>query len=166
MYRIRDFYLKKVIDLNGKKLGTIVDIVIDFYKGKLLGFKVSNKYLLSKKNFVPIDKVLDISDCVIACEVRKNAGIEFKYIKDMEVKDLNGFTKGAVEDIIINKADFSIKGLIISSGFFDKLINGKKILLINDCILGENFILYTDKDTISFKSIPHSMERIYEKTRC
>ncbi|WP_244833053.1 PRC-barrel domain-containing protein [Clostridium sp. BJN0001] len=166
MYRVKDFYLKKVIDLNGRKLGTIVDVVIDFYKGILLGFKVSNRFILSKRNFVPIDKVIDISDCVIALEAQKNEGIEFKSIKNMEVKNSNGTTKGAIEDIIINKGDFSIKALIVSSGFFDKLINGKKILLINDCILGENFVIYTNTDTVSFKSIPHSMECIYEKTRC
>ena len=38
------------------------------------------------------------------------------------------------------------------------MIKGKEIILINKCILGERYILYTGNDDVLFKSMPHNMK--------
>ena len=69
-------------------------------------------------------------------------------------KDKNNIIKGVLEDLVIDKQDLSIKGLVISSGIFDRIIKGKEILLLKECILGEDFILYYGHNKVIFKSIP------------
>ena len=48
MYRIKDFFYKTVYDIKGKKLGSVRDIFIDFYKGKGNG-AISRKLLIEVK---------------------------------------------------------------------------------------------------------------------
>ena len=158
MFKTRDFYLKKVYNVEGKKIGTIEDLYIDFYLGKILGFKISNHVLFSKKDYVAMEDVIDIGEDVIINDIKKDNGLEFKEIKDMEVIDTLGSVKGVLEDLIIDKQDYSIKGIVISSGLIDKMIKGKEIILLNRCILGEKYILYTGNEGVLFKSMPHNIE--------
>lgn len=159
MFKTRDFYLKKVYSVEGKKIGVIEDLYIDFYCGKVIGFEVSNHSLFSKKNYVNIGDVIDIGDDMIISSINRGTGLKFKQIKDMEIMDTLGNVKGVLEDLIIDTQDYSIKGIVITSGLLDKMIKGKEIILINRCILGEKYILYTGNDGILFKSMPHNMEK-------
>jgi Uncharacterized protein conserved in bacteria len=158
MFKTRDFYFKKVYDLKGKKVGIIEDIYIDFYLGKIIGFKVSSSILFSKNNYVDMEEIIDIGEDVLINFIRKGKGLAFKELKYMEVIDKLGNIKGVLEDIIIDEMDYSIKAIVISSGLIDKMIKGKEIILLNKCILGEKYILYTGNDGVSFKSMPHNME--------
>jgi len=159
MFKTRDFYLKKVYSVDGKKIGVIEDLYIDFYYGKVIGFEVSNHSLFSKKNYVNIGDVIDIGDDMIISSINRGTGLKFKQIKDMDIIDTLGNVKGVLEDLIIDTQDYSIKGIVITSGLLDKMIKGKEIILINRCILGEKYILYTGNDGILFKSMPHNMEK-------
>lgn len=159
MFKTRDFYLKKVYSVEGKKIGVIEDLYIDFYYGKVIGFEVSNHSLFSKKNYVNIGDVIDIGEDMIISSINRGTGLKFKQIKDMDIIDTLGNVKGVLEDLIIDTQDYSIKGIVITSGLLDKMIKGKEIILINRCILGEKYILYTGNDGILFKSMPHNMEK-------
>lgn len=159
MFKTRDFYLKKVYSVEGKKIGVIEDLYIDFYYGKVIGFEVSNHSLFSKKNYVNIGDVIDSGDDMIISSINRGTGLKFKQIKDMDIIDTLGNVKGVLEDLIIDTQDYSIKGIVITSGLLDKMIKGKEIILINRCILGEKYILYTGNDGILFKSMPHNMEK-------
>lgn len=154
MLKIKDFYLLKVYDIKGKYLGIIDDIYINFDKSIIKGFSISNYLLFGKKNFIKINDIITIDDVMIVKELSKKEGISFKSIKDIDVKDKNNIIKGVLEDLIIEENDFSIKGLIISSGIFDRIIKGKEILLPKECVLGEDFILYFGCNTIKLKSMP------------
>lgn len=158
MIRTRDFYLKKVYDSNGKKIGTIEDIYIDFYNGKVVGFEVSNYNLFSKNNFIDINDVIYMEEYIVALQVKKGNGLKFKDIKAMDVMNKKNELMGVLDEIIINPEDNSIKGLILGSGLIDTMIHGKEILLINECVLGEKYILYTGNVKVLFKSMPHEME--------
>lgn len=158
MLRTRDFYLKKVYDTNGKKIGTIEDIYIDFYNGKVIGFEVSNYTLLSKKNYLDINEVIYMGEYIVAGSIKRGNGLKFKDIKAIDVINRERELIGILEELIISREDNSIKGLILSSGLIDTMIKGKEILLISDCILGEKCILYTGNLKVSFKSMPHEME--------
>ena len=160
MFKTRDFYFKKVYNIKGKKIGIIEDLYIDFYLGKVVGFKVSNSILFSKKNYVDMQDIIDIGEDVIINSIRKGEGLTFKEIKYMEIIDTLSNIKGVLEDIIIDIQDYSIKAIVISSGLIDKMIKGKQIILLNRCILGEKYILYTGNEGILFKSMPHNMEQL------
>jgi uncharacterized protein YrrD len=75
----------------------------------------------------------------------------------MEVISNEGNILGVVEDVLINLLNYSIKGMIVASGIFDKIYKGKRVLLINNSILGEKEILYYEDQRISFKSLPHNL---------
>ena len=164
MFKTRDFYFKKVYNVKGKRIGIIEDLYIDFYLGKIVGFKVSNSILFSKKNYLDMQDIIDIGEDVIVNSIRQGEGLTFKEIKYMEVIDTLSNIKGVLEDIIIDIQDYSIKAIVISSGLIDKMIKGKQIILINRCILGEEYILYTGNKGVLFKSMPHNMER-YNATK-
>ena len=145
----------KVYDIKGKYLGVIDDLCIDFYNAKVKGFFISNFLLLSNKNFIEIDDIISLDEVIIVKKIKHYKGLSFGDIKDMDIIDTENIMKGVLEDLIIEKADFSIKGLVMSSGIFDKMIKGKEILLVSECILGEDFILYHGSESIRLKSIPH-----------
>lgn len=154
MIKTKDFYLLKVYDMEGKYIGIIDDIYINFYKGTIEGFFISNYMFFRKKDFIKVNDIVSLQEVVIVKKVSKKEGISFKGIKDIEIKDKNTMLKGVLEDLIIEKDGLYIKGLIMSSGIFDKIIKGKEILLIKDCILGEEFILYNGNTEIKLKSTP------------
>ena len=164
MFKTRDFYFKKVYNIKGKKVGIIEDLYIDFFLGKVVGFKVSNSSFFSKNNYVDIQDIIDIGEDVIIDSIRKGTGLTFKELKYMEIIDKLSNVKGVLEDIIIDIRDYSIKAIVISSGLIDKMIKGKQIILLNRCILGEKYILYTGSEGILFKSMPHNLEQ-YNATK-
>lgn len=157
MLKTRDFYLIKVYDVKGKYLGVIDDIAIDFYKGEIIGFFVSNFSLFSKKNYIDKEYIISINEVVIVTSITRYIGLAFKTIKDMDIIDNSNTMRGVLEDLIIEKKDLSIKGLIMSSGIFDKMIKGKEILLLKQCILGEDFILYNGNESIRLQTLPHKI---------
>lgn len=164
MLKTRDFYLLKVYDIKGKYLGVIDDIAIDFYKGNIIGFFISNFSLFSKKNYINKDEIVAINEVVIVNSITYHKGLSFKEIKDMDIMDINNTMRGVLEDLIIEKKDLSIKGLIMSSGIFDKMLKGKEILLLKQCTLGEDFILYDGNDSIKLQTLPHNIG-MYDKLK-
>ena len=162
MFKSKDFYLKTIYDNKGKKLGVIEDICLDFYNGKITGFKSSSSGLLSKNSYIDIEDIIEIGESIIVYKISEEMGLELKSLKNMNVIDVNGFIKGILEDIIIDEYDYTINGIVISSGIIDRLIKGKEILLLDECILGEEYILYTGKNNVSFKTMPHNMEKSRE----
>ncbi|MBW6409835.1 PRC-barrel domain-containing protein [Clostridium weizhouense] len=164
MFKTKDFYLKKVYDINGKKIGVIQDIYIDFYDEQIVGFEISNLAFFSKKNYISIDDVIEIGEDVVVNNLEIGSGLKFRDIKDMDVVDTGSTVKGVVEDLLICEKDYSIKAIVVTSGLIDKMIRGKEIILLNECILGEDYILYTGKRGISFKTMPHNMNN-YEAVK-
>lgn len=63
---------------------------------------------------------------------------------------------GVVEDILVELESFSIKGLVVSTGFIDKILKGKHVILIKETILGEHNILFYGNEKLCLKSVPHN----------
>lgn len=155
--RRKDFVGMMVFDVGGKRVGTVSDIYIDFYRGVIKGFKISSFSLFKKKQFIAVEDILSLNEVIVTEKTTVEEGIAFLDIKDMEVINSEGNILGVVEDILINLMNYSIKGMIVASGIFDKIYKGKKVLLVNNSILGEKEILYCEDKRISFKSLPHNL---------
>lgn len=154
MFRSKDFYLKNIYNLKGNRMGRTKDIFIDFSRGQVVGIKVSNFTLKGKKNYLDVKKIMSFDEDILVTELENKEGLKFSDIKNMEVIDKAGNVRGELEDLIIDDKTFKITGLIISGGIIDKIIKGKEIILINQSILGEDYILYLGDDTVVVKNIP------------
>ncbi len=160
--RNKDFIGLSVFKANSKKIGIVVDILIDFYNSKITGFRMNSTNFFSKKTFVDIKDIITVKDKVIISKISEEKGIPFSELKDMDVIDKEGLMIGVVEDIVVDELDFAIKGVIISSGIFDKILRGKRVLLMDRAILGDKQVLSLEKENIYFKSLPHKMVDSHE----
>lgn len=157
MYKIKDFQNRNVITKEGKKIGFVKDILINYSQCKVIGFKVATMSLFSKDVIIREEDVLSINSNIIVNSKAEGKHLGFKEIKSIEVIDKNGCIIGALEDIIMDMSDFSIRALIISSGLINKMISGKIILLPKDTILGDRNIVYLGNTNIVLRSLPHNI---------
>ncbi|MGL4875922.1 MAG: PRC-barrel domain-containing protein [Clostridium sp.] len=166
MIRSKFFYMKKVYTKEGKYIGIIEDLAIDFYRGKICGFKVSLVSFLSKKNFLDIEDVISVDEHIIIEKMRSKKGLYFKDIRKLEILNLEGNMIGVFEDLIIERESNRICGLIVSTGIIEKVMRGKRVLLLDECILGEKFIIYIGCEKIELKIMIKGMEeKFYEKNK-
>ena len=154
LYKLKDFKYLDTYNCNGKKLGTINDIAINYFDKSIKGFIISCK-IFSKKNYVPKEDIVAIGSSIITKAVSTYNGLKFSDIKGMDIINKKGEVIGVVDELLIDDRDFSIKGLIASTGTFHKFVYGNRIFLLNDTILGDNNVLYYGEQEVIFKSMPH-----------
>ena len=157
MFKSKDFILMDVVTVEGKKIGFIKDLLIDFNAGKVIGFLISPYKLFRKNVSVLKQDIVYANKCMVVKKVDKNEHLCLHSFIDMDVIDKCNNIFGMVEDITFSGDTFAIKGIIVSSGFIINLFRGKRIMLINELILGEENILYIPNcSEYSFKSMPHN----------
>lgn len=157
MYKIKDFQNRNVITKEGKKLGFVKDILINYSQCKVIGFKVATMSLFSKDVIIREEDILSINNNIIVNSKGEGKHLGFKDIKSIEVIDRNGCIIGVLEDIIMDMNDFTIKALIISSGLINRMISGKIILLPKETILGDRNMVYLGNNKMVLKSLPHNI---------
>lgn len=150
--------LMDVLNIKGKKVGVVKDILIDFYNGEIKGFCISSYKIFKKNSAVLREDIISFNKKMIVSKITTNNSLTFSSIKSMDVLNKDGDIIGIVEDLIICKDTYKIKGVIISTGFVKDLVNGKRIILPKDLILGENSILYykEEKEILLFTK-PHKL---------
>lgn len=157
MYRLKNFLTKNVLYSNGKKVGSISDVAVDFNYKKVEGFSITGGSIFHRKNkFVYIKDIIYYDNAVIIERITDKQHLTFSKVKGMEVIDIYGNIVGIAEDILFDHK-FNLKGVIISPGMIRKLIVGKRILLINELIFGDKNIMYTGRDKFRFFSLRHDI---------
>ncbi|MGH4137199.1 PRC-barrel domain-containing protein [Clostridium sp.] len=157
MFRSKDFIFMDVVTVEGKKIGFIKDLLIDFNAGKVIGFLVSPYKLFHKNVSILKQDIIYSNKRMIVKKVDKNKYLCLHSFINMDVIDKCNNIFGMVEDITFTGDTYDIKGIIVSSGFIINLLRGKRIMLINELILGEENILYIPNcSEYSFKSVPHN----------
>lgn len=144
MYRGKDFFLMDVNDINGKNIGFIKDILVDFNKGMVIGFVVSCYKFMRNNVSVLVDDIISFNNDMIVNKISKDRYLELSEIRNMDIINKFGEIIGITEELLFDKKNFKIKGLIVSMGFFRNFIGGKRIILINEIIIGEENILFLD----------------------
>ena len=152
MYRIRDLIGLKVFDSNGKKVGVVCDLAIDYFNGKVMGFIITKK-LFSKRDYVDLTNVISLSDTIMTEGVHVHRVLKFSEIKNFDLINKDGHMIGILEDILIDY-DLYIRGLIVVSGLVDKFKNGKRVIQLKETILGEESILFFGNKNINMRMIP------------
>ncbi|WP_298840153.1 PRC-barrel domain-containing protein [Clostridium sp.] len=157
MFKSKDFMFMNVVSVDGKKIGFIKDLLIDFNKGKVIGFLISPYNFFQKNLSVLTEDIIFFNKDMVVKKVVKSTQLYLHSFISMDVIDIYRNILGMVEDITFTGNDFVIKGVIVSSGFITNLLRGKRIFLINQLILGEENILYIpNHDKYCFKSMPHN----------
>jgi len=158
MLRSKDFLLMDVLDIKGKKIGYIKDLLVDFNGGHVEGFVISTYKLFQGDLYVLAENIISFNRSMIVGKCVKDKRFELKQLKGMDVLNRYGNIIGMVEDILFDCNTFTIKGVLVSTGFIRNFILGKKIILTNRVILGEeNLWCYGDCNKLSLVSIPHKL---------
>lgn len=159
MLKSKDFYFMEVVNSDGRRLGFIKDIIVDFYENKVKGFILFSNGISSKKNIgILKDDIIYYNKKMIAKKVSVCSGVRFASLKNIEINDACGNIIGKTEDIIFHDGDFSIKGIISSSGLVKNYLYGKRILAEGGFIIGDkNILCFEDSESVLMKSLPHSL---------
>lgn len=121
MVKWRNFYLMKIYDSKNKYIGVVDDISIDFYNGVVKGFTISPASIFKKHTYVSVDSIISVDEIMKIKNTSRFEGLKFKEIKYMDIINKEKKLLGVLEDLIIDEKTFEIKGMIISSGIFDKM---------------------------------------------
>ena len=158
MFRSKDFLLMEVLSVNGKNIGFINDIIVDFGKGIVEGFSICCSSFLNKNVFVLKEDIISFNEKMIIKKTSKGSYLRLLELKNIEILDVQGRNMGIMEDIIFDNYSFEIYGLMISKGLVNNFLKGKNIILMNDLILGDdNILYYGDENKIKFKTMPHKV---------
>jgi len=156
LYRIRDFIFMDAVDLSGNLLGFISDIFLDFNKKQVKGFVITPNNIFKKSLNVFMKDIVSLTSVIVITNANKDKYFQFNDIKRMNVVDEKGCLIGMVEDILFDEENFCIKAVILSTGFINNFIKGKKIVLIDDLTLGEENLFYRGKkENLKFFNSPH-----------
>lgn len=164
MYRFNDFYLKNIYNTKEESLGKIIDVYIDFQKSLVLGFKVCNYSLVNKENFYSLGDFFRKDDKKLKDVTEKNL-LKFSEIKGLDVVDKGNNHKGKIKDLLIDKDSYLIKGYILDTGIKKDIFEGNEIILPDECILGDSFIVFLGNEKIEVRNISHLIGKnaVYKK---
>lgn len=166
MYKTRDFIFKDVVNLSGNLLGFISDIILNFNDKRVQGFVVTPNSLFKKSLNIFLEDVVSFSSILVVTSINRKKLLQFGDIKGMNVVDKKGHLIGIVEDMLFHKKTFLIKALILSVGFISNFIDGKKVLLMDDLILGEKNLLYRgESENLNFSNSPYKFLDLKEKEK-
>ena len=166
MYKTRDFIFKDVVNLSGNLLGFISDIILNFNDKRVQGFVVTPNSLFKKSLNIFLEDVESFSSILVVTSINRKKSLQFGDIKGMNVVDKKGHLIGIVEDMLFHKKTFLIKALILSVGFISNFIDGKKVLLMDDLILGEKNLLYRgESENLNFSNSPYKFLDLKEKEK-
>ncbi len=164
MYRIRDFIFMDAVNLSGNLLGFVSDIFLDFNKKQVKGFVITPNSIFKKNLNVFMKDIVSLTSVIVVTNTNKDKYFQFNDVKRMNVVDERGCLIGMVEDILFDEESSYIKAVILSTGFINNFINGKKILLMDDLTLGENNLFYRGKkENLKFFTSPHILSNLDKK---
>lgn len=171
MAKSRDYIYKDVLNINGEKIGYIKDLLVDFNKCQVVGFKI-NPYKIMKKSFnVLKEDIIYQREQLIVKDTVKSKLIELSSIMNMYVVDKCSNILGMVSEIIFDDEEFIIKGISIRDYNLWSMLKNRRILLPKELIIGEEYIFFIgENQRITMECLPiignrksHYRDIYYEK---
>jgi len=157
-YRFRDFYMMEVKSIDGKVIGFIKGIDIEFNNSRVKGFIISSYKFTQRSVKVLIEDIISFNEVMVISRVTRGESLDFNFIRKMEVVDTNSNILGMIEELIFDGNSFIIEGIIVSTGLIKDLIIGKRVFSPKYLILGEKSVLCNDKGKkLSFLNVSHKI---------
>lgn len=161
--KTKNYYLMDVRLENGKKIGFIEDLLVDFEKRVVSGFAISPLSSFRRRVCVYTEDIVSSEDVLTIKKVQKYSEKEFKYYKNTNVFDCENKFIGMLEDVIFDET-YKIKSYVLSGGIIRNIFHGKNIIIPEYLTLEKKRMTYdVDINEISFLSVPH---RIFIKESC
>lgn len=154
MRKYLDVHGKKVHIKGGKKLGFIDNAIFNYKSNKITSYILSDGGVFPKVYMLPLKKVYYDKESIFTKDyptkykkrlLKKCYKYTLEGILQREIINEDKKIIGEVEDVIYNEETGKVRALICKRGFFDDLIGGKKIMLLNS-----NLVILPDK-IVSFK---------------
>lgn len=146
MAKSRDYIYKDVLNIQGQKIGYVKDLLVDFHKCQVVGFKI-NPYKIMKKGFnVLKEDIIYQKEQLIIRETVKKRFVELSSIMNMYVVDKGSNILGLVSEIIFDDENFTIKGVSIRDYNLFSVFKSRRIILLNEIIIGEEFVFFTGEN--------------------
>ncbi|MEG1255293.1 PRC-barrel domain-containing protein [Clostridium sp.] len=146
MAKSRDYIYMDVMNIRGNKIGYIKDLLVDFNKGKVIGFKINPYKLLGKDFNVLKEDIVYYKSQLVISNVIRDKYLEFSTIMNMHVVDKNSNILGLVSEIIFCEDNFEMKGLAVRDYNIFSMFKNREIFLIKDLIIGEGYIFYSGEN--------------------
>ncbi|EYE89661.1 photosystem reaction center subunit H [Fervidicella metallireducens AeB] len=130
-----------VVDEKGNLKGNVDDCIFDIKRRKIYSLVVSTRSFFSPWFLVSFCNISAINDSVIIREnpfkinkklVKKNKQFMIQYYIGKEIIDTEGNTLGILSDLIFDEKSGYVKAIICSRGVVDDLIEGRRIIILND----------------------------------
>jgi len=158
MFRSRYFYLMEVVFIRGKRAGFIKEPLINFHKREIIGFKISSYDFIQKSINVMKEDIISFEENMVVKNTSGGEHLSFKELHGMDIIDISGNMVGMLEDVLFFENSFKIVAVIVSSGLINNFLHGKRILLIEELLLGDRNILWVkNNENIKFASMPHKV---------
>lgn len=150
MRKYLDIHGKNIYTQNGKKIGFIENAVVNFKTKKITSYIVSNGKIIPKIFIIPLNRIVYIDNNMVSIGeitlyrkklINRNKCFTVEGIISSEITNKESSLLGEVEDIILNESTGELKAIICKRGFFDDLIGGKKVFLINNVEMQKNKII-------------------------
>lgn len=155
MAKSRDYIYMDVMNIDGEKIGYIKDLLVNFDKCEVVGFKI-NPYKLMKRGFnVLKEDIIYHKSQLIVRDIVKEKYLELSTIMNMHVLDRYSNILGLVTEIVFDAEDYKIKGIAVRDYNLWSMFKNRRIFLLKELIVGEEYIFYTGEDgRISMECLP------------
>lgn len=144
MFTSKDLYNKNIYDVNGQKIGYPTEIYIDFYERKVIGLQMKNN------TYIETQYILNLNEKILTTLFKKKEGEKLSLILGLKILDLQKNIKGILDDVIIDEDTYQIKGILVRN---NKKFAQREVLLIKDCILYDDYMIYVGNDNIQVKNM-------------
>lgn len=166
MKKYLDIHGKYIYTQKGKKIGYIENAIFNYKMKRITSYIISNGRIIPKNFLIPLNRINYIKNKMIISEpitsykkrlINKNICFTIEGIIEKPIFNKDNRFIGEVEDIILDDTSGCLKAIICKRGFFDDLIRGKKVLLINNIIITKDKIICSEGsieiiNELSFKS--------------
>lgn len=131
---------KNVINRKGHLMGTIESLIIDRRNKKINSLMVCSTLFFRSYYIIPLKNVKCFCDPIEysgsiykikKCIILRNKEIVLQNHIDDEIVDVCGRKLGKLIDAIFDIKSGEIKALILTSGFFEDIFDGRKIIAVN-----------------------------------
>lgn len=141
MKKYLDLKGKKIVDKTGTAIGTAYDCIIDYKQKKICSLIIYTKKVLSNLSMISYKNISEIGDYIVINDelynmnkkiFRRHKSGMANALLGKEIINSTGKRLGTLMDIVFDEKDGMLKALICSNGFFDNILEGRKIFIIDE----------------------------------